>query len=296
MANAYFRAKSLWETGQAREAFALFEGHFRERVGIEPVFLPPEHLFESSEPCGFESAVEILLTGSVAMSAQRLLQAPLGRVLPHLLGLDPFQQWVDVLVGYDFFTPPSAGPMDLEEYAPAPNSDEDLQLIVSALSVMAQRGLLSGDARELPHGGRPVLTIETVEAVEPARWGTLRSMLLDKLPDAYAAAPADAWARLAASDPESIVARLLHHLFGRYHQAISYADTIWRLIRENHNVYGDAARTALATVLAQSSASRLAELVRYDAGLQAIADARGWLTVLAAALEDGNLSRLADPA
>jgi hypothetical protein len=294
MANTYFRAKLAWETGQMREGFALFEGYFRERVGQEPVFLVPSYLVRSAHPCSFETAVAALLTSTVSMSAEPLMQAPLGRVLPHLLALDPYGGWLDILVGYDFFAPPSSGASDMEDYAPVPNSDEDLQLIVDALVGMAQRGLLSGDVRDLPHGGRPVLTIERIEAVDPARWGALKPMLLAELPAAYAAAPADAWARLAAADPESVVARLLHHIVGRYHQVLSMTEIIWQLIQENHRPYGDAAQAALSTMMADSSASRLADLVRYDAGKPNVKDARAWLTALESALQDGDFSRLAD--
>lgn len=292
MANTYYRAKLAWETGQPLVGFNLFEDYFREKVGTVPVFLEPDYLVESRDPCSFETAVSALLTGSVLMSAQRLLQAPLGRVLPHLLALDPFQQWIALLLEYDFFEAPSAISGDMEEYAPVPNSEDDLRSLVGSLATMAGQGLLSNDPSDYPHGGRPVLTIDSIEAVELARWGSLKPMLLAELPAAFAAAPADAWARLATTDPESIVARLLHHIIGRDHPVLSFTETIWQLIQEHHRSYAAAARTAVSAVLASSSASHLADLVRYDAGKPDVKDARAWLISLQGALDGGDFSRL----
>ena len=272
----------------------MFEHSFRERAGHDPVFLVPEYLVKSANPCLFESAVEVLLTDSLSSSAERLLRVSLGRVMPHLLALDPFQHWIEVLLAYDFFASPETGPSDIEEFGPVPSSDDDLHLIVDCLVAMAHQGLLSEDPRDLPHGGRPVLTMNRIEAVEPARWGALKPMLLAELPPAFAAAPPDSWARLAIADPESVVARLLHHIVGRDHQVLSLTEIIWSLIRENHHAYGDAALAALSTVLASSSESSLADLVRYDAGKPAVQDARAWLTALEGALEHGDFSRLVE--
>ena len=107
MANVYFKAKLAWETGHRRDAFMQLEGYFREHIGQVPVFLLPEHVVDHPAPGSFETAVWILLTGTVVMSSERLLKAPLGRVLPRLLALDPYQRWIDVLVDYDFFAAPS---------------------------------------------------------------------------------------------------------------------------------------------------------------------------------------------
>lgn len=289
MASVYFRSMRAWDAGAREEAFAEFNRHFQNQLSAPVVFLRPDASIESSDPPRFQVAVEILLTGHRFLSAERLLQAPFARVIAELIQLDDNSRWLEVLTDYDFFEAPSYGPVDQDPYGPAANSEDDLRLLASRLTEMAQRGELSGDENDRLHSGRPVLAISDIEAVDVARWGSLREMLLSQLPRAFAEAPRDVWTQWQHDHPERVVQRFLHATVGR-NQELAYTSSIWQSIRESHPDFASAATAALSSLLSSASNQTLDELVRYDAGRNG--DGRAWLTRFASALSSGIFEEL----
>jgi hypothetical protein len=287
--NAFFRAKSLWEARQQRAAFALLGDHLEQELGAQPFALAP-HLIEA-DAMWFETAVAIMLQGTLSLSAETILRVPFCRAFVALWRLDPSSHWLVWLRSYDFRQAPREGPFDLEAHAPPPNGEDDFAALVEALEASARRGLLSMDPADYPHGGRALLTVEDIAGLDEA----LRGPLLARLPAAAAACAPDFWQRLAREDGEGVVCRFLHHLFAHDNKALSFSERIWQIIQERHPSYAGAARASLRTLLARGDEALLRDIVRYDAARPSVSDGRKWLEALLASMTDGDFARLGGP-
>jgi hypothetical protein len=291
MPGDYFRAKYLWEHGDRDGAYELLRQAIGSKIGADP-FVRPDYLMAGSSIEEFESLVSNLLPGTFVNSAQPFLLAPFGRVWAALWELDPYNGWIDLLLRYDFFRAPEAIGFDLEEFAPPQNEDRDFDAIIHALEASARSGKLSPDPADDPNGGRPVLALASIDAVEDTRWGPLKPRLTSRLTDAYSSSPTDPWKRRLEDDPEGVVTDFLHHLFSRYGEASnSSIEPRWRAIRRAHPAYAEAVRSALAKLLGSVTATRAADIVKFDAR-RGVSDGAAWLHDLAQALDSGSFSNL----
>src|SRR4051812_48456507 len=284
MPGDYFHAKYLWEHGDRDGAFELLRQAIGTKIGADP-FVRPDHLMAGSSIGEFESLVANLLPGTFVNSAQPFLLAPFGRIWAALWELDPYIGWIDLLLRYDFFRAPEAIGFDLEEFAPPPNEQRDFDAIIHTLEASARSGRLSPDPADDPNGGRPVLALASIDAVDDARWGALKARLKSRLTDGYAASPADPWKRRVEEDPEAVVIDFLHHLFSRYGEASnSSIEPRWRAIRRAHPAYAEAVRSALAKLLDSVTATRAVDIVKFDARRDT-PDGVAWLRELAQVLD-----------
>lgn len=291
MPNVYFRAKHLWEHGDREGGFALINHAISDHIGNEP-FARPDTLLSGSFVSRYELLVGNLLSETFVNSARTFLQAPFGRVWAALWMLDRFDYWVHILLRYDFFRRPEAIGFDDEKFTPPMNEERDYDSIIDVLAESARKGELSPHGHDQPNGGRPVLTLEMLDAVNDVRWGALKPRLRTRLAEAYEMTPADPWRCRMGEDPEGIAIDFLHDLFGRYGSPSSAAEARWKAIRRDHPAYAHAAQEALGRLLDHASPVYANEVVKYDAGRD-VADGAVWLQALTKALETEVFSALA---
>jgi hypothetical protein len=284
MPTAYFRAKYLWNHGERDPAFELLRQAIAGSIGADP-FVRPDYWMAGASSA-FESVVVDLLTGTFLNSARPFLLAPFGRVWAALWKLDHFDYWLHVLLGYNFFAAPEALGFDEEELAAPANDDLDFEAIVGVLDETARKGGLSPNLEDRPNGGRAVLALEKIDAVDDARWGALKPRLRTRLAAAYAASPADPWKRRVEDEPDGVVIELLHDLFGRHGSPNSAIQPRWDAINARHPAYANAVRAALQKLLRAASTADLTPIVTFDAGRD-VPDGAAWLQALAKALDTG---------
>jgi len=291
MPGEFFRAKYVWEHGDREQAFELLRQAIGAKIGTDP-FARPDYLTAGSRVGRYESFVASLLPGTFINSARPFLLAPFGRVWAALWELDQYIEWIDILLQYDFFRAPEAIGFDEEEFAPPANDERDFNAIVQVLEASARKGELSPAPEDEPNGGRPVLTLERIDAVEDARWGALKPRLRARLAEAYAASPTAPWKRRIDEDPEGVAINFLHDLFSRYGGSPNSAVAgRWEAICRLHSAYADAARKALAKLLSSVTAAHAVDIVKFDARRD-VPDGIAWLQGLAKALDTGVFSDL----
>ena len=286
MPNVYFKARMFWRLGERERAISLLNEYIEGKTN-KIAFLPTKRYFKSDKMDWFDTAVSIMLNDGY------VLRIPFGQVFPILWSLDPYQNWIELLLAHDFSKEVDSELFEEEEPVDLDNSDSDLRLIANALLSSAEKGILGSNSSEHPNGGRPVLPVDWVKEVDDTHWGLLKNLLLDKLPNAFAACPPDFWERLALDEPLEVLERFLHDLFLRYDHPLDVIETRWKVIRRDFAPYASASIMALSNVLRDiQNLDTLNDIVRIDAGILSTNDGKAWLESLLYAMQTEDFSNV----
>lgn len=277
MANVYYQARAIWDSGQREEGFRLLNDYLEAKLG-QPVFRPHSRVFRVDSLRRWDDAFIVLYGNSGS------LVAPFGRVFPMLWEQNPSPNLIARLRNHDFSETP-----DIPDYLAelegidsfdVVHTDRDFAAVTDALLEAARCGLLRNDPDENRRTGVACLPLDEIRGVPQPQWGPLRDALLRLLPEAYAACPPDFFRRLAKSDALGTVSRLLHSAFAENYPApATIRMNLERVIRLAP-AYRDALVDALDYVLTQTTIEEQQDLVRYDAALAEPVDASGWLRKL----------------
>ncbi len=304
MPNVFFRAKLLWQAGEREPGFLILNDYLEKEIG-QPVFTAAPRLLDISLDSGmrFESAVWAMLNDS------EILQAPFGQVFSIIWNLNPNQTWIQLLLNRNFYNDDyfwsvygqnedfvikvSENDFEIDRELATSLLKNDFEMIADVLIASALKGILGSNASEQPNNGRAVLPVEDIQEVKEDNWGSLKAMLLERLPKAYADCPPDSWTQLASNEPEEVVMRFLHDLFSEFGHSIAVAETRWKVIVRDHGAYANAVRTALENLLNRKyDPEWLTEIVRVDAGFTSVKDGAAWLKSLSMALRQEDFSEL----
>ena len=305
MPNFFFRAKLLWQLGERETGFLLLNESLEKEIG-EPVFIAAPRLLDISLDSGmrFESAVWSMLNDS------EILQAPFGQVFSLIWKLNPNQIWIQLLLNRnfynddyfwsvygkndDFVTKASENDFEIDKEFATSLLKNDFEMIADVLIASALKGILGSNASEQPNNGRAILPLEDIQEVKDENWGPLTTMLLERLPKAYADCPLDFWTQLASNEPAEVVMRFLHDLFSEFGHSIAVAETRWKVILRDHGDYANAVGTAVENLLNRKyDPEWLTEIVRVDAGFTSAKDGAAWIKALSMALRQEDFSELA---
>jgi hypothetical protein len=306
MPNVFFRAKLLWQAGEREPGFLILNDYLVKEIG-QPVFVAARRLLYSSLDPGmsFEDAVWAMLNDS------EILQAPFGQVFSIIWNLNPNQIWILLLLNRNFYNDDyfwsvygqnedfvikvSENDFEIEREWATSLLKNDFEMIADVLIASALKGILGSNASEGPNNGRAVLPLEDIQEVKEENWGSLKAMLLERLPKAYADCPPNFWTQLASNEPEEVVMRFLHDLFSEFGHSIAVAETRWKVIVRDHGAYANAVRTALENLLNRKyDPEWLREIVHVDAGFTTVKDGAAWIKALSMALHQQDFSELAD--
>lgn len=284
MPNCFFVNKRRWGAGDLAGSVASLNECLEQALQTA-AFAPAPRIFNSNHFARFETAVAAML------SDDQMRRTSFGALFAIIWQWHHNQIWIDVLLDFDFFQQLERLGFDEALVEPLRQLG-GFDAIVNALGEAALKGLLAPDF-EGPNSGRPTLRIADVEKVEEERWGPLKQMLLLRLENAYAQCPKDCWARLAINEPEDVLIRFLHDLFGNFQHPPDVAELRWKAIIRDYLSYATAASTSLEHVL-QSCNDRkwLTDVVRTDAGIISVEDGRHWLDVLLVALRTADFAAL----
>jgi hypothetical protein len=284
MPNCFFVTKRRWEAGDLTgSVHSLNECLERELEG--PAFSPGPRIFNSNHFARFETAVAAMLSDG------HMRRTSFGALFAVIWRCHPDQIWVGVLLDFNFFEHFERFGFDEALVEPLRQLG-GFDAIVDALGESALKGLLAPDF-EGPNSGRPTLRIADVEKVKEERWGPLKQMLLSRLKEAYEQCPKDFWARLAVSEPEDVLIRFLHDLFGNFRHPPDVAELRWKAITRDHPAYATAVLTSLEHVLQSCDDPQwLTDVVCIDAGFTSVEKGKQWLDVLLVALRTADFNAL----
>ena len=284
MPNCFFVAKRRWEADDRVGGLQTLNDCLERELG-GPAFAPATRLFDSDYFASFESAVGTML------SDEHMRQTSFGKLFAILWRWHPDEMWISVLLNFNFFEHFERFGFDEELVEPLRQLG-GFDEIVDALGESAANGLLAPDF-EGPNSGRPTLRMSEVENVNEEHWGSLKQLLLRRLKAALDGCPNDCWARLAADQPEDVLIRFLHHLFGNSPSRMDVVSSRWKAITRDHSAYAAAVLMSLQDVLKNSSEPRrLTDVVRVDAGIMSVESGRQWLDMLLVALRSADFNSL----
>ena len=286
MPNCFFVAKRRWEAEDlAGGARTLNECLERELGG--PAFEPHSRVFNSQYFARFDTGVAAML------SDEHMRKTSFGALFAVIWRWHPDQIWIGVSVDFNFFEHFDRFGFDEALVEPLRQLG-GFEAIVGTLCDAAVKGLLAPEF-EGPNSGRPALPLADIERIKDERWGPLKPVLLKRLKEAYEQCPKDFWARLAANDPEGVLIRFLHDLFGNCPHPMDVAELRWKAITRGHPAYAAAVLTSLEHVPRTRSDDRqwLTDVVRIDAGFTSVEDGSQWLSALLMALRASDFTDLA---
>lgn len=283
MANVYYQARAVWDSGQREEGLRILNDYLEAKLG-QPVFRPHSRVFRVESLRRWDDAFSVLYGSSGS------LVAPFGRVFPLLWALNPSPNLIARLRNYDFSETPNIPDYlaELEGLSQfdVVHTERDFAALTNVLLDAARRGLLCPDPDENRRTGLACLPLDEIRDIAPIKWGALRDALLRLLPAAYAARPPDFFRRWAESDALGMVSRFVHSAFAENYPAPATVRMNLERVIRLAPAYRDALVDALGRVLTQTSAEAQQDLVRYDAALPE-EDASGWLHKLRGELHCG---------
>ena len=283
MPNIFFRAKSLWDAGERESAFFLLNDYLEKSLG-HPVFQDASPLYKGSpfgQPRDFYTEVYLLIT------TYRIPDVSFGSLFRLIWILNPHQRWITALLEADLYSR-----FYFEESSEKLNIRKaELNAIADVLVEAALKGLLGSDPNEEPFIRRAVLPIERIQEIEDWTWGPLKSILLERLPKAYAACSSDFWVQLAATELEEFVIRFLQDIF--LDLSVENGELRWKVIVRYRSSYANTVKNSLERLLSNNLDSDwLTEIVRVDAGFTSVTDGAAWLAALSLALRLEDFSDL----
>lgn len=282
MPNIFFEAKSLWEAGERERGFLLLNDYLENQLK-HPVFQDASLLYKEppfGKPRDFYTEVYLLIT------AYRLPDVSFCSLFPLIWQLNPHQRWINALLEADLYSE-----FYFEESEKRLNRQVELEIIADVLLKAAFKGLLGSDLNEEPFIRRAVLPIERIEEINDWTWGILKSILLERLPEAYANCPLNFWVQLAKTELEEFVSRFLQDVF--LDLPIETAALRWKVIVCYRSSYADTVKNSIEKLLADNhNFDWLTEMVRVDAGITSVSNGFVWLKALSLALQQENFSSL----
>ena len=304
MPNVFFQSKLLWQTGERRSAIEMLNSYLEKKIGQLAFVAAPRLLNSSLDPkMSFESGVWAMFNDN------ETLKAPFGQVFSIIWNLDPNQTWIQLLLNRDFYNDDyfwsvygenetfiekiSENDFEIEREFAASLLASDFETIADLLIASARKGILGSNASERPNNGRAVLPIEDIQEVKYENWGTLKAILLERLPKAYAECPVNFWVKLADDEPEEVVMRFLHDLFSEFGHSMEVAEIRWKAITRDHKAYANAVCLALEKLLnTPYDPEWLTEIVRIDGGFMKVNNGAAWLEMLSSSLQQKSFSEL----
>ncbi|GEM_PF-6742355 len=282
MPNVFFKAKYLWDVGDRKLAFLMLNNYFENKLEC-PVF---QHtcefyeIFHFGQPNNFYTEVALLVTTC------RLPEVSFCCLFSEIWDLDPHQRWINILLNTEL-----CSDYYLAEPSEKLRKNADFKLVTELLVKAALKGILGDNPNEEPFVRRAVLPIDRIQEVGNSAWGTLKEMLLERLPEAYSACPPDFWAQLALREPEEVVMRFFHDVF--LDIPVETAELRWKSIIRYHPSYADAIHNSLRKLLTlNGSPNWLTTMVKIDAGFTLVNDGAAWLESLSVALKKVNFKTL----
>lgn len=279
----------LWDQGNRQGGFDLLNSYLGGKLGSPP-FIPRQQLFESELFSSFYHAIIKLMLDTY------MLRSDFQVVFPEMWKLDPSQYLVVILLQKDFSKEVYSEMLDpFEEVLELEikNGEEEFSAIVDVLVESATKGILGADPSERPNGGRSVLSIQEISNVQDSKWGKLKELLLNKLPEAYATCPPTFWEKLALEEPEDVFFRFLHDLFLIHCSPVEVVESRWKLISNYYKPYSKAVLESFQALLNSNyNEEYLLEIVHVDAGFILVENGRKWLESLYYALTKSDFREL----